>query len=68
MTNQTKFLVLVTVAGVAGIFTELVVNAIWDTPEIVDWCIAGSVGYLAAEFAELVIAYYGKVRSNGKAG
>ena len=67
MPNSTRFLTLVIVAAIAGFLTETVVNAVWDTPEIVDWCIAGSVGYIAAELAELVLEYTGKVRPDGKA-
>ena len=66
MPNSKRFVILVAVAAIAGLLTELVVNSIWDTPEIVDWCIAGSVGYMAAELAELLLNHAGKVVSRAK--
>lgn len=64
MPNSKRFILLVVVAAVAGLLTEIIVNAVWDTPEVVDWCIAGSVGYIAAEVAEL---FLGKAQSDDKA-
>lgn len=55
MPNSRRFWTLVIVAAFAGLATELIINTFMDTPEVVDWCIAGSVGYVAAELAELVI-------------
>jgi len=43
-----KFAVLVTVAGVAGGVAHFIYRMFWDVPFLVEGCVAGSVGYIAA--------------------
>lgn len=53
-TKPHTFAVLVGTATIAGFATCYAVNMIHDFPEVVDWCIAASAGYLAAEIVELL--------------
>lgn len=56
-----RFVFLIGVAAVAGYLTGWLVNSIAHPPVAVAWCIAGSVGYVAAYATELILDRRSKV-------
>lgn len=53
MSNSKRLAQMIAVSAVAGLFAGEVVHLATDLPHIVEWCVAGSIGYVAAEIYEL---------------
>ncbi len=66
MDKRRLFFTLVLVSGIAGAIAEVLFRTLLDTPAYVDWCIAGSVGYMAAELTELIILRSRKAEPNAE--